>query len=104
MARRLQEQRARLEEAAASSSPPRVNHPVYDTIGGRNASRDRTAMGDRDGTRNRHPGYEQDPMVARYPLKGGQTIKLSEEELQKNESPWLHSIRGTDLLPLPPPP
>ncbi|HLZ57625.1 MAG TPA: SRPBCC family protein [Ktedonosporobacter sp.] len=103
LARRSQEQRERDAALANDSLPPREHHPVYDTIGGRNASRDRTALGDRDGTRHRHPGYEQDPMQARYPLKGRQTIKLSEEELNKSESPWLHSIRGTELLPLPPP-
>jgi hypothetical protein len=97
MARRSQEQMER-DAAAYDSLPPRVHHPVYDTVVGRDASRDRTAMGDRDGIRTRHPGYEQDPMIARFPL-GNPTVKLSEEE---RESPWLHSIRGTPILPLPP--
>ena len=97
--RRLQEQRVREAELARlTAQQSREPHPVYDTLGGRDASRDRTASGDRDGIRVRHPGHEQDPMISRYP-KRADTIKLSEEEL-KFESPWLRSIRGT---PSPPP-
>jgi len=97
-ARRLQEEKAREEELAQEQ---RVLHPVYDTIGGRDASRDRTAFGDRDAMGTRHFHYEQDPMTARYPLKkGNPTQPLADEEPQA--SPWLHSIRGTSVLPLPP--
>ncbi|MBE3557962.1 MAG: hypothetical protein IMW89_01885 [Ktedonobacteraceae bacterium] len=85
-------------QAATLRRPP---DPVRDTIGGRGAAFERTAAGDRDGSRNRYPGYERDPMMARYPLKGRQTMKLSAEELAQYESPWLRSIRGA---PLPPPP
>jgi hypothetical protein len=98
-ARRLQEQKAREAELARLAAQRREPHPVYDTLGGRDASRDRTASGDRDGIRTRHPGHEQDPMISRYPFKRADTIKLSEEEL-KFESPWLRSIRGE---PSPPP-
>jgi Polyketide cyclase / dehydrase and lipid transport len=100
-ARRRQEEQARAEEEefARLAQQKRVFHPVYDTIGGRDASRDGTALGDRDAIRPRHLHYEQDPMTARYPLKKD-TQPLTGDEPQA--SPWHHSIRGTSLLPLPP--
>ncbi|HEV2662649.1 MAG TPA: hypothetical protein VGU68_18735, partial [Ktedonobacteraceae bacterium] len=100
-ARRRQEEQARAEEEelARLTQQNRVFHPVYDTIGGRNASRDGTALGDRDAIRPRHLHYEQDPMTARYPFKKD-TQPLTDDEPQS--SPWHHSIRGTSLLPLPP--
>ncbi len=97
--RRLQEGRERTETLAreALTRPPR--DPVHDTIGGRGAAIERTAAGDRDGFGHRFHGYEQDPMVARYPLKTPDPEQVTEEEL-KLESPWWRSIRGA---PLPPP-
>lgn len=67
----------------------------------RDASRGRTAFGDRDSSRPRHPAYERSPMSARYPLKQGVTTRpLTDEETET--SPWFHSIRGTSMLSLPP--
>lgn len=94
-ARRLQEQRERavaLAQAAVQYDP----HPIHDTIGGRNASLDRTAFGDQDSRRPRHPKHEEDPMTARHPNfleKSKVTVRLDEEEV-KQESPWRSSIRG----------
>jgi polyketide cyclase/dehydrase/lipid transport protein len=101
--RRQEEQRVREELLMREIADRRPPDPVHDTIGGRGAAIERTASGDRDGIRTRHPGYERDPMIARYPFKEGArpTLKLSEEELEKFESPWYRSIRGT---PLPSPP
>ncbi len=101
--KRAQEQRELAEEQAIRGQERRVWHPVYDTLGGRDASRDRTAFGDRDGNRRRHPEYERSPMSARYPLQGGNpTRPLTEEEEESEISPWFSSIRGTPMLSLPP--
>ncbi len=97
-AKRLQEQREREAALAQLAAQQREAHPVHDTLGGRNASKDRTPFGDRDGLRPRHPKYEQSPMTARYPLKNKETMKLTEEELTV-DSPWLHSIRGNPEHP-----
>jgi DNA segregation ATPase FtsK/SpoIIIE-like protein len=97
-AKRLQEQREQEARALLLEAQHRTAHPVHDTLGGRNASKDRTAFGDRDGLRPRHPKYEQSPMTARYPLKDNSTRKLPEEELEV-DSPWLYSIRGNPDQP-----
>ncbi len=99
--KRTQEQKEQAEEQARLAQNPHVLHPVYDTLGGRNASRDRTAFGDRDGNRPRHPAYERSQMSARYPLKGATTRPLSTDD-ETDSSPWFHSIRGTLVLSLPP--
>jgi hypothetical protein len=102
--RRLAEQREREEALALELAQQQPSDPLLDTLGGRGASMARTASGDRDGKRARHPGYERDPMTARFPLKPGAkpTRKLEmDEEMEKYESPWFRSIRGA---PLPPPP
>ena len=94
-ARRLQEQRERAA-ALAQAEMQRDPHPIHDTIGGRNASLDRTAFGDQDSRRQRHPKHEEDPMTARHPQfleKSKVTVKLDEEEM-KQESPWRTLIRG----------
>ncbi|GCE27294.1 hypothetical protein KDA_27780 [Dictyobacter alpinus] len=67
--------------------------PVLDTLGGRNASMDRSPIGDQDGT-SRYPHYQEDPMLARSPaqLRGSQEPGV--EEIQE-ESPWNAHIRGT---------
>jgi hypothetical protein len=90
--RRLQESLAAREQLLAVSQERRVPDPVYDTIGGRNASMDRTSLGERDALRPRHPTYHQDPMTSRLPDKAKKTIPLSLDE--KYESPWFLSIRG----------
>lgn len=94
-ARRLQEERTR-SAALTQAEALREPHPIHDTIGGRNASLDRTAFGDQDSRRPRHPKHEEDPMTARHPLfleKSKVTAKLDEEEI-KQESPWRMLIRG----------
>jgi hypothetical protein len=96
-ARRLAAQKERevllLEEAAKLREPD----PVYDTLGGRGPALDRTAMGERDGWRQRYPEHEQDPMTSRLPIKSRATIKLETDD-EKVESPWRVSIRGTRPL------
>jgi uncharacterized membrane protein len=100
---RMQEQKELAEDQALRAQDQRVWHPVYDTLGGRDASRERTAFGDRDGIRPRHPEYERSPMSARYPLPtGSPTRPLTEDEQETEASPWFNSIRGTPMLSLPP--
>lgn len=94
-AKRLQEQRERAA-ALAQAEVLRDPHPIHDTIGGRNASLDRTAFGDQDSRRPRHPKHEEDTMTARHPLfweKSKATVKLDEQEV-KHESPWRTLIQG----------
>jgi hypothetical protein len=89
---RLAEQKARaalLQEAAKQ----RTVDPFYDTLGGRGPALERTALGERDGWRQRHPHHEQDPMTSRLPGKSRETVKLEPDE-EKIESPWRVSIRG----------
>jgi hypothetical protein len=96
-AKRLAEQKEReallLEEAAKLREPD----PMYDTLGGRGPAMERTAMGERDGRRQRYPEHEQDPMTSRLPIKSHATIKLEMDD-EKVESPWRVSIRGTRPL------
>ena len=97
-ARRHEEQQARKALLAASEEKP-VPDPVYNTLGGRNASLDRTAFGDKDALRPRHLNHLQDPMISRQPSKKQKTtqqldmVEVAEEA--KVESPWFLSIRGT---------
>jgi hypothetical protein len=102
---RLQEEQARADAQARAAALVRSPDHILDTIGGRNASIERTAAGDRDG-RNRFLDYERDPMTARYPIKPPNTTVPLSEEL-KLESPWWRSIRGTPTEfnepPAPPP-
>jgi uncharacterized membrane protein len=105
--KRLQERKELAEEQALREPERRVLHPVYDTLGGRDASRERTAFGDRDGLRPRHPEYERSPMSARYPFPAGganPTRPLTEEDEDEETSPWFSSIRGTPMIALPPKP
>jgi hypothetical protein len=96
--RRNEEQQARKALLAASDEQP-VFDPVYNTLGGRNASLDRTAFGDKDALRPRHLNHLQDPMISRQPSKKRDTPEQSEQaeasEETKLESPWFLSIRGT---------
>lgn len=80
-------------EVQETEEPKRVPHPVYDTIGGRNASMDRTAIGDQDGRTQRFPEHHQDPMTSRAPSKH------DPEGDAAVESPWRASILGTDTSP-----
>jgi multidrug efflux pump subunit AcrA (membrane-fusion protein) len=82
---------ARREQAAREPSvEPGEPHPIYDTIGGRNAAMDRTAFGDRDARSGRFPGYAMDPMTARSP----QQIAESGLGQQTQESPWDVALHG----------
>ncbi|QBD81528.1 SRPBCC family protein [Ktedonosporobacter rubrisoli] len=90
--RRLEEQKQRDAALRAAARPHEID-PVYDTIGGRNAALDRTALGDKDALRLRYPKYEQDPMTARYPLKAKDPTGPL-DPVEKLESPWFISIRG----------
>ncbi|TMC22576.1 MAG: hypothetical protein E6J34_05765 [Chloroflexi bacterium] len=82
-----------LREREQAEAQQRQPHPIYDTLGGRNAAVERTALGDKDALRPRYPWYEQDPMVSRLPKPQDPAT----DELEKLESPWLRSIRGSPL-------
>lgn len=82
----------------AQAMQARELDPVYDTLGGRHAALDRTALGDKDAIRTRHPRYEQDPMTARYPLKPRDPTQPLTNDV-KLESPWFISIRGNQERP-----
>lgn len=98
--RRLQEERARAEAQALLAAKIRPPDHVLDTIGGRNASIERTAAGDRDGLRHRFIEDMQDPMTSRYPSKSSKkTVELSETEEIKRQSTWFNYIRGSSLEP-----
>jgi hypothetical protein len=74
--------------------PERPLDPVYDTIGGRNASMDRTAIGDKDGRTERFPEHYRDPMTSRAPHK-----RTDEDEADVDptiESPWRTSMLGRE--------
>jgi hypothetical protein len=94
--RRLREEQERAEAMAREATRAVPHDPVRDTIGGRGAAFERTAAGDRDGFVARFRGYEQDPMIARYPFKASGSGQMTEGQL-KFESPWWRSIRGTPL-------
>lgn len=83
------------EEAARAVEPaqPREPHPVYDTLGGRNASMDRTALGDREARSERFPGQLEDPMTARAPGMPQSQENPSAAE-SEHESPWRVSMLG----------
>lgn len=101
-ARRREEELKARQDLLAASQQRHVPDPVYDTLGGRHAGLDRTALGDKDALRPRYPEYQQDPMTARLPAKAKTTIPLSLDE--KLESPWYLSIRGRQGPPEPPEP
>jgi hypothetical protein len=84
--REMEHQRP-LESAINQSDPD----PVHDTLGGRNASIDRTAFGDRDSRNERFPGHEEDPMTSRKPKIDGDDSTVSNS---KQDSPWHNTIRG----------
>jgi hypothetical protein len=88
------EQQKALEQQAAQEQAARANQDsIHGTIGGRNAAMSPTPLGDRDARRERHPDYQQGPMVTRDPRLNQKTERpLSETEI---ESSWQRSIRGT---------
>ena len=82
-----QEGQAAREQAALADQ-----ESVHGTLGGRNASLPHTPLGDRDARGERHPQYEQGPMVSRDPRLNQKTEQpLGETEV---ESPWRRSLRG----------
>lgn len=64
-----EDQRAMQAQRQQQPTQPTEPHPIYDTIGGRNASMERTAFGDQDAQRERFPLYYQDPMMSHAPEK-----------------------------------
>jgi hypothetical protein len=84
-----QDRQAALEQQAAQTATPpetREPHPVYDTLGGRNASMERTVLGDRDARGDRFPSYQEGPMMARAPAQDQDaTTPVADMEI---ESPW----------------
>ena len=74
----------------AADSPQTEPHPVYDTIGGRSAAQERTAIGDQDARSERFPQYQEDPMLSRDPAaRKSQAGAVSDVE---QESPWNASM------------
>ncbi|GCE13809.1 SRPBCC family protein [Tengunoibacter tsumagoiensis] len=65
--------------------------PIHNTIGGRNASMERTAFGDQDSQTQRYPQHHQDPMLSRNPQKKSDEATASEIEV---DSPWRNSMYG----------
>ncbi len=88
---RREQERAQEASEAESSAP----HPIYDTLGGRHAGMERTALGDQDARSERFPGYHQDEMMARSP----EHISTPESTIAKSalESPWNTAIRGSSI-------
>lgn len=71
---------------AANRPEERELHPVYDTLGGRNAAMERTVLGDRDARVERFPNYQESPMMARAPTQDQDaTTPVADVEI---ESPW----------------
>lgn len=79
---------ARERAQTAEPGPARVPHPIYDTIGGRNAAMERTAIGDQDARSERFPRHSEDPMMSRAP---GMHIRKTGPAF---ESPWRATTRG----------
>ncbi|GCE19823.1 SRPBCC family protein [Dictyobacter kobayashii] len=94
--------RAAYQEQAAKRNAPaeRPLDPVYDTIGGRNASMDRAAIGDQDARSERYPQSHEDPMLARSPKQQAASDQPSVSDVEV-ESPWRASMHGT-TTPEPP--
>jgi hypothetical protein len=91
----LQEQQAAQQQAAIEQEQQAQRDPIHSTIGGRNASVANTAFGDLDARTNRHPEYEQDPMLAREPSQLEDENKPSVKNTEL-ESPWQRAIRGAE--------
>lgn len=76
----IQAERQRMARHAGGNKVSR-----RETLGGRGAQRERTALGDQDARSQRFPNYQMDPMRSRAP---GQMDEVTEE------SPWNISIHG----------
>ncbi|HTK07003.1 MAG TPA: SRPBCC family protein [Ktedonobacteraceae bacterium] len=76
-------------------------HPVYDTLGGRNAAAYRTPFGDHDARNERFPGHSEDPMVSRTPQTEGREGAITPVADIAMDSPWRNAIRGGSLEPEP---
>jgi ribosome-associated toxin RatA of RatAB toxin-antitoxin module len=88
-----QSELAQEQAAVQDRAQQRELDPVYDTIGGRNASMDRTSFGDQDAQSERFPDYHADPMLSRAPGNAENIAKASDND-DKIESPWRNAIRG----------
>jgi hypothetical protein len=91
----LDRQRRQQREAAAHTETSRTQQkfdPIQGTLGGRNASMERTALGERDARNRRFPHEEEDPMLARTP--GSEQSGSTPVEQIETESPWQKSIHG----------
>jgi hypothetical protein len=91
----LDRQARQQREAARTkmSNEPQPLDPIQDTLGGRNASMERTALGERDARSRRFPHEEEDPMLARAPRSEHDTSSTPVEQIE-TESPWQKSIHG----------
>lgn len=89
----FEQQKVQEEQAAKEQAALADQDNVHGTLGGRNASLPHTPLGDRDARAERHPQYEQGPMLSSDPHLNQKTQEpLTETEL---ESPWKRSIQGT---------
>ncbi len=98
---RQQAERDRLleqEKQQAINPPTTEPHPVYDTIGGRNAAMERASIGDQDARSERFPNHQVDPMMSRDPrhVPSGEEPHVADIEL---ESPWDIAIHGREERP-----
>jgi len=92
----LDRQARQQREAAAhaeTAGTQQTLDPIQGTLGGRNASMERTALGERDARNQRFPHEEEDPMLARTP-GGEHNAGSTPVEQIEAESPWQKSIRG----------
>lgn len=90
--RNRQEAAARREQEAAMEKP-REPHPVYDTLGGRNAAMANTPFGDQDARGERFPQHNQDPMKARATYEDASMTRTPVEG-EEAASPWESQIHG----------
>jgi ribosome-associated toxin RatA of RatAB toxin-antitoxin module len=92
----LDRQARQQREAAARTemgNEQQLPDSIQGTLGGRNASMERTALGERDARNRRFPHEEEDPMLARTPRSKHDTGSTPVEQIE-TESPWQKSIRG----------
>jgi len=94
---RLDRQQRLEQEASARPQQPLPLDPVQDTLGGRNAAMERTALGERDARSRRFPHEEEDPMLSRALRKEEGTNRSTPVEHLAEESPWRNTIRGRAL-------
>ncbi len=87
--RELAQQQASVQDSAQQ----RELDPVYDTIGGRNASMERSPFGDQDARSERFPNYHVDPMLSRAP-RNDDNAPITATSEEENASPWRNAIRG----------